>query len=341
MDVIKDCINKAHEWKPDFLSVWNILFDMNKILAACERAGVNPSSFMCDPSIPPQYRNFKFKEGAAKKITASGVTMNFKPAQRWNTVFCPSSFYWIDAMCAYRQVRTGQPDESSYSLDAMLKKNLNITKLKFEEADAYTGLEWHKFMQSNYPLEYIIYNMFDCISMEMLDEKTLDLQLSLPLFAGSTDFSNFNSQPRRAVNELHFFCLNNDRVIGSTSGEMTDDFDEETVKISEWITALPSHLVVDNGLKIVMEDDNIVTNVRIHTGDLDVSAAYPTNECVMNVSKETTSKELIEVEGIDETSKRMQTINFSSGRTNATEFCTNMFGLPTFDQLLDAFKTTQ
>jgi hypothetical protein len=69
-----------------------------------------------------------------------------------------------------------------------------------------------------------------------------------------------------------------------------------------------------------------------------VAASYPTGECVFNISKETTSKELIQIEGIDKETSRMATINLSAGRTNAVEFCTNMFSMPTLDTFLDAFN---
>jgi hypothetical protein len=64
-----------------------------------------------------------------------------------------------------------------------------------------------------------------------------------------------------------------------------------------------------------------------------VSAAYPTNELVFNVSRETTSKELICVAGIDEFTQRMQTINFSAGHVNAVEFCTKMLDMPSLIEL--------
>ena len=59
---------------------------------------------------------------------------------------------------------------------------------------------------------------------------------------------------------------------------------------------------------------------------------------VFNVSKQTTSKELIKVEGIDEQTVRMQTINFSAGATNAAEFCQVMYGMPAFPDLLETFR---
>lgn len=338
IDVIKTLMKTAHQWSPDILSVWNLEFDMDKVIDACARANVNIADLLSDPSVPEEYRFFKFKKGLAKKVTASGRVMNFKPSQRWHTVFCPSGFYWMDAMSLYRQVRQGAPEETAYSLDHILKINGLAGKLKFKEADHLEKLAWHKFMQSSYPLEYVVYNIYDCVGMELLDEKTHDIRLSLPMFAGCTDFQNFNSLPRKTMNDLHYFVEGHDKVPGSTASEMSSDMDADTTDVSGWVVMLPSHLVADNGLKIVKENPLASTTVRIAVADLDISGAYPSNELVCNVSKQTTSKELIEIKGIDEITQRMQTINFSGGHTNAVEFCTKMYGMPTLDTLLDAFN---
>lgn len=235
IDIVKLTMAKAHEWMPDFLAVWNIEFDMDKIIAACERARVNIADILNDPKVPPRYRHFKFKKGPAKKTTASGQVMSIPPAARWHSVTSPASFTWIDAMCTYKHTRIGEPEEPSYSLDAILQLKAKITKLKFEQAKEYTGLMWHQFMQEKYPLEYVVYNMFDCISMEILDEVTKDLSLSLPTFTGCSDFADFKSQPKRTSDKLHYFCLRNNRVVGSVSQEMTNDHDSLTVDLSGWI----------------------------------------------------------------------------------------------------------
>lgn len=52
-------------------------------------------------------------------------------------------------MCVYRQLRMAKAEEPSYSLDAILNKELGSRELKFEQADKYQGLEWHLFMQAN------------------------------------------------------------------------------------------------------------------------------------------------------------------------------------------------
>ena len=59
-----------------------------------------------------------------------------------------------------------------------------------------------------------------------------------------------------------------------------------------------------------------------------------------NMSKETTKKEIISVEGVDEHTRRMCTINLSAGHVNALEICHNLLGMPTLDDMLESFNRT-
>ena len=339
LEILRKLISFSFEVNPDFMAVWNIEFDMDKIVEACRKEGVDVADLLSHPDIPREYKSFLFKKGAAKKETASGRVINFKPSQRWHNIAVPAPYVWIDTMCSYRQIRTGSAEESSYGLDAIMNKHLGMGKLAFSEADHFKGqnAEWHKFMQSKYPLEYVVYNIFDCIGMEMLDEETLDMRISFPMFAGSSDFAKFNSMPRKAVDAIYWFCRDLNLIPGCTADDMTDEADEETTSISGWITMLPSHLIADNGLALIAEIPHLITNVRVAVADLDVTGAYPHNEWVFNVSKETTTKELVEIEGIPEEIQRPQTINFSAGHVNAVEFCSTMFGMPTLSKLSELY----
>jgi hypothetical protein len=340
IDILFKTIGKAHEWKPDFVAAWNMLFDLEKIEDACKRAEVDIADLFCDPSVPPEFRSYRLKVGPAKKITSSGVVQVFKPSQRWHYVFAPASFVWVDAMCAYRQIRQGQAEEPSYALDSILFKHLGMRKLSFAQADHITNkAQWHVFMQSQYPLEYVVYNIFDCIGVELLDEETVDLQVKLPLYSGCSDFSRFNSQPRRKVDKLHSFQLKYDppHVIGSTGAKMSDEYDEMTWGLDEWIVMLPSHPITDSGLCLIEEDPTLRTTIRIGTSDLDVRAAYPTGEDAANISKETTVRELVKIHGVDVQTVRMNVINFSAGHVNALEFCNDILHMPNLDEMLNAY----
>jgi hypothetical protein len=264
------------------------------------------------------------------------------PHEQWHTVFTPASFYVVDSMCAYKQIRISDPAEASYSLDYILGLKLNLGKLRFNNPEFENvghGLAWHQLMQSKFQLEYIIYNVFDCVSMELLDEQTKDLSVVMPLLGGSSDFTDFKSQPRRLVDELHYFVQTVDppRIMGTTSDQMTDDIDLKTISGEDWIIMLPAHLLADNGLKCILEFPNLRTNLRRNVADLDVSGSYPNGGAVMNMARNTTVKELISIEGVSEYTRRMMGINLSAGPTNAVEVCCNLFGMPTLVEMADAF----
>lgn len=360
VELIRVSFAKVHELKPDWLAIWNMDYDIPKLLANLESYGEDPRDFFCDPSIPKALRVAKYKQGPKKKITASGKQIPINPAAQWHTFICTAGYYVIDAMCAYKHLRLGEQEESSYSLDAILTLKLGIRKLKFEEADGYSGLRWHQFMQSEYKIEYMVYNIFDCLSMVELDDKTKDLAYTLPSFAATTDFNNFKSQPRRIADAMHYYALEQGYVmgtVGSMEEEQVSDVDTEEVAedpVSDtddfgvatrddvldrrnWVLTLsPTNSVL--GLPFIEEDSTVRTGIRAFVFDSDATAAYPTGTSVANVSKSTTKRELISIEGIEETVFRMNNLNLILGLVNSVEYCTEMFHMPKPMDMLEKFQ---
>jgi hypothetical protein len=282
--VVMRCIEKLHEWKPDWFAFWNMDFDIPRILERLKEKNVNPVDVICDKTVPRKYRICRYKQGIKKKVTASGVVKPINPSLQWHSLLSTSSFYVIDAMCVYRQLRMAKQEEQSYSLDAILRKEEIGAKLKFKEADHLSGEKWHVFMQANYPVEYIIYNFYDCLGMLELDEKIKDLKSSLPSFAAITDFMKFNSNPKKIVDALFLFGLERDRVIGTVpkqarpeeeleaEGIETDDEEDEedeydvkkynTLDLKGWIQLLPQNLLLAEGLKCLEEvESNLLSQV--------------------------------------------------------------------------------
>jgi len=255
VDAIRATFMKAHEWQPDFLAIWNMDFDIPQILANLEKHNVDPKSILCDPKVPEALRICKYKPGPAVKVTASGKAKPLNPAIRWHTLELTASFYVIDAMCTYKHLRLSKQEEPSYSLDYILGKELKLSKLKFSEADGLKYKKWHEFMQKNYKIEYMVYNIFDSLAMLKLDAKTKDLSHSLASFSAASDFNSFKSQPKRITDALFFFCLEKEYVLASTGREIQneveivddedlDDDDEdsdtfmdkaETLNLRDWI----------------------------------------------------------------------------------------------------------
>lgn len=239
MALWKEVMTTAHTYQPDFLSIWNMEYEMGKLVESCERYGVDPASFLSDPRVPEQYRYFKYVVGEPQKVTAAGKVMPISPAARWHYVDTPASFYIVDQMCVYKQTRMGQQEEQSYSLDAIMKKEIGITKLKYAAADHLPSntIDWHEFMQKHHPVEYAVYNRFDCIGPAFIDEKVKDLSFVMASMAASSDFKRFPSQPRRTCDALHWYVqdLPEQRVMGVTASALTDEYDEDTLSRLNWI----------------------------------------------------------------------------------------------------------
>lgn len=340
--VVVEVMKRAHAWKPDFLAIWNIKFDMKKMLEALKADHIDPADVFSDPKVVKEgCQTFEFVIGRDTKEKDDGSSKPLMNHEQWHYAICPASFYFVDAMCVYRQVRQGQQEEHSYALDALLNKHIKRGKLKFTEADGFKEGEWHKFMQSNYKYEYVIYNIFDCIGMEMLDEETFDLSLSFPLFSNASDFAVFPSQPKKLNNKLYFELLKDSRVSGSTSSEMANEDDTKTVNGQGWITMLYPHQTMDNGLPLLTAAADEPTTIYIGCGDLDITGTYPTEGIVMNISKYTTSRELLFIEGIPDHIRRRIGFNIAGGHVNAVEICCDLYKAPTMDQMLKAFEERQ
>lgn len=58
----------------------------------------------------------------------------------------------------------------------------------------------------------------------------------------------------------------------------------------------------------------------------------------MNVSRETTVKEIVDIQGMSKHDQKMNGINLSGGHTNAVEFCTSMFNFPQLTKMLANFE---
>lgn len=343
LELIQILINRCHVWMPDFVAIWNMNFDIPRILDTIAKYGGDAGDIFSDPSVPPKFRKAHYKEGPAKKIAASGREEALHWVDRWHTLHAPASFYVIDQACVFRKLRVAKGREPSYALDAILQKHTDVRKLKNEKADQMAGLEWHVYMQKHEPFEYGVYNLVDCITCEILDEqpKVGDLRVSISMQCGHSDYDKFPSQPRRSVDDLHFKCLSLGKVIASTPDDIETEFDKLTVTIKNWIITLPAHLVVDNGITAIEECPDLRTLIRIAVYDLDVSSAYPTGEDVLNCSKETTVAERVKVKGVEEQVIRNAGINLTAGTVNAAEIVCSVMKAPTFTMLLDDFEKNE
>ena len=334
--MIAEVISRIHNLFPDFLAFWNMNYDIPRILQALKKDGINPGDVFCDPCVPEKYRYVNYIEAKSKRITNS-KSISQHPADLWHVLDCLAGFYVIDAMCLFKKIRVAKGNESSYDLDSVLNRHLGIGKLKFKEADGLKKLKWHRFMQQNYPVEYMVYNLFDSISIELLDEKTNDLKYAITALAEISEYRVFPSLPKRLVDILHFFWEGYGKIAGSCGNEIVTAHDEDIISLQGHIVTLPPHLIERNGLYCIAEVPELQTSIRAEAADADILQAYPTAEIICNVSKATTAIEVLEIEGVSDKTRRELGINLTGGKVNAIDFCVRGMNMPYLDEVLDDF----
>ena len=336
-----EVIKRAHEWQPDFITGWNLLaFDIPKILAELEYEGYDPAEVLSDPSIEPRFRTCRYMKGKDIQKTNAGIERPLANYEQWHWLNVPASFFFIDSMCLYYQIRKGKPLEENYKLETIMQKHLGLGKLGIKEAEHLDGLDLHRFMQERYKLEYLVYNLFDCVGLEMLDEKIKDLSSTFPLLASVSDFGKYTSNPSRLSDEIHFYVQENpefDGVMGTVSDQMATELDSLVPSLKGWIVALPTERLVETGLRNVKELPGMVTLAHGHSADIDVSSGYPNIERAMNMSKDTTVHELNRIEGLSVEEQRVVGLNILGGKSNSIGICNTLYRLPQPRDIYNAY----
>lgn len=334
-------IDRAHELQSEFVAIWNIDFDVPKMNAAMEEEGYDLEEVWSDPSIPKKYRKAYYKKGKPYRITERGVKQNLASYQRWNWFFTMSSFIVIDAQATYYTMRIANGKYRGYGLDACLDREVGRRKLRFEKAEFVGhGLAWHQYMQHYYPVEYIIYNWFDDIGAEIIDEKTNDLALALSAECGPSDYYQYKYKSIHTANGMHFEARDNGLVIGTVSDKMALDIDKYTITRKGHIITLQSSLYDTSECIQPFYDSDVTTQISFSVSDIDIKSSYPFGQITMNTDKPTTRYELCNISGVTEITKRKSIFNLTYGTVNQPEICVDIMGATDYDDMLDKYDAT-
>lgn len=338
-DAVLWIFDKLHNViKPDLLSVWNLPYDTKKMMQALSRRNISHASVFCDPIIPPEFKFFDLKEGQAKVFDANGVAESKDPCDRWHKVTAPSGFFWVDQMSIRRMVRKHLNKEPSYSLGDILYKELGFGKLKGDKGIRSTGIDWHKHMQRHEKIFYCVYNMFDNIGAQLLDEKTEDLRSTFPAQCGYSELQSYGSQGRKLADDFYFDLLEKGYVLTGTSDKMEKELDKYLVPLDGWISTLAAHLIHEEmGNRILEEHPGTFTKVVKWVLDIDVKSSYPSTGVWMNLSQETTKRSMCRIVGVDFEEQRRAGLNLCAGRVNSVEIVTKICNAPTQLQMLQRF----
>lgn len=237
LEMVLKTFEKLHEWKPDILEIWNILYDITVILDILEKNNVDPKDVFSDPSIPDKYKYFYLKKGKVSKMTEKGVHKSLDFYEQWHTIISTSSFYVIDGASAYYYIRQGgKKVPTGYGMDSIIEKEAGkeFKKLKIEDgtAERLVKADWHIYMSEKRKHEYVVYNKYDTRGPLVLDNTTQDLNTNLPVLSGNSPFEYFSSNPIRIVEALSFFYEERGYILGTAPNTKDND---KRLGLGDWI----------------------------------------------------------------------------------------------------------
>lgn len=88
----------------------------------------------------------------------------------------------------------------------------------------------------------------------------------------------------------------------------------------------------------MIEAPELHTNIRPMVMDCDAVSSYPSDSIAINISKDTMSKEILDIEGVEPIIGKLQNINLMFGKINSIEYCNRMFNFPKLHQLTGNLK---
>ena len=325
LELVKWIFAQVHKNRTDFLGVWNLDFDIPKIMEVIKTSDSRSEDILCPPDLHRKYRYVRYQRD--EKETDSIYKL-------WHWLHSTSYSQFVDSMCLYSILRTVKGKEVTYSLDNILKINDLGGKLTFKDDDPETemlsGLDWHRYLQKNEAYKYIVYNQFDCISLQLMEWKNNDLS-SMVVLGGVSQLSKWTRQTRKVADSLYFDAIASGMVTASPGQNMETEFDALITKVGGAV--LRPERTTGTGLRVFSDRPDIVSMLHCMVGDVDFSAMYPTATIVANISKETKLSCGVTIEGMT----RDETLNYYSMvislRENAVQLGRDYYGLSGYEEL--------
>lgn len=319
LDLIKWIFARIHECKTDIIGIWNIGFDIPKILDRLTKLGVNPADVMCPLDLPKEFRYCKFSEDTKK---AEHI------ADKWHWLNLTGYSQFIDSMCLYARIRKVDGRDVSYSLDYISNKELGQGKLHLGE------ITNHRYSQTYEFLKYIAYNINDVLIMQLMEWKNHDIGTMLGLSDCSL-LKNFSKQTVMVRDGDYVYAKANGYIPASATLDMYTEWDGDMPKAGG--TVLPPEKAVGVGIN-ALKGINRTTQVSITTNDLDESSMYPSTLRAFNISKETYYGSVLGINGYDKSAIEVFGSALNQPNISAVHLFKTFFNMPDYDEMLKLYE---
>ena len=327
LDLLKTIFAILHKAMPDFVTIHNMAYDIDRIMERLEYWGYPAGDLFCDPSIPKELRRVVYKKAIPYKIK-KGVKKSIPIEEQWSSIDIVASFMIMDTMTGFAFIRQAAGKlVGGYNLQNLLLKHGCDGKLNYENehTKSLSKKDWHAYMSKYKPLEYTIYANQDTAGMTNLENITQDFTEAIPIFAGISDYLRYNSSTHRAICNGYLENIDKGLIIGTTP---KNPVDRSYLGTRGWIKTLSSDLIQEEVGLMITNIPNLRTNVTANADDLDCVSSYPSDIQAGNISSQTTRAEILRIGTFSPKKFKENNINLISSNSNTVEYCSNMLGLP-------------
>ncbi len=257
LELLKWTFSNINNNKPDYVSIWNLDYDIPRIMDRIRALGGDVLDIIPHPDVPRKYAKCIYSCG-----THAGLA-HFTYA--WHTLDVSGYSTYYDSMCLYSRLRKHKGMLDSYSLDAISKKHLGDGKRAFEEAGHYE-------MQTDRQVEYCGYAAIDTIICVLLD-KVLDDVVTMNALIPYSDFPSFAQQTVQLKHRFHDYCKQRGMMSASQMGTKVHPTDKHIQNVGG--NVLPPALAWRTGVNRIKELVNVcrkvVSKLVLLVVDLDVT----------------------------------------------------------------------
>ena len=318
MDLITKMMSIVHESKVDFLGIWNMPYDVPKIIERIKHNNGCVEDVLCHPDVPKEFRTAKYRPDFGK-------TDHFTDS--WDWMNLAGYTQPIDCMRLYSRLRKVKGREPSYTLGAISEKVIKHGKVDLG------GSHWYNQLYNF--IAYAVYCMVDAGNVYVMDAKTNDSS-SMCNLVGNSLLKSFSKQTVMLKNDFYQYCLERNLISGTVGEIMGTPYDDLIGKAGG--TVLSPYLIRNAGLRCVAMRRQLYTLLYMFIKDIDAASMYPYTTKAFNISKETCRATMVRLADMVDTDIEDLYVTMMSPTENALLYGNKFFNIPTPSQLLDNYE---
>lgn len=256
--LIKWIFDNIHACRPDFVTIWNMGYDIPYIIDRLNVRGVNPADIFCHPDIPKELRVCWYKKDKGKK--GDHIT------DHWDVFHLTDYTKYIDAMCMYGRLRKAKTRKPSYQLNAIAADEIGTGKLEF--GDDGEDINDHYTMQAYKKVKYAVYNIVDVLLLRVLELKNNDTR-TMNMLIGDSLLDDFSRQSVQLKNTFFVYLDALGGVPGAVGETLEKPWDKYLTNKGGQV--LSPDRTRGTGVSILVETD-LISFVHKLVCDIDVSS---------------------------------------------------------------------